>query len=169
MFLRRPRLTSLVAPPQVLLTGSGRVRVGSLGLPEVLAEVSGFQDVALVGGGDCSSACACPQGDSRRRPRQRGLASAGIAACVNLPTATCARQPDQHADSDAAPPCPAPPRLDPLQLQRGDLAALGNLVLLLACVGRGVPPSLDYLTAHFSRELCHVVAGLLASAEGAPG
>jgi hypothetical protein len=54
----------------------------------------------------------------------------------------------------------------PLQLQRDDLAALGNLLLLLACVGRGAPPSLEYLTAHFSREFCHVVAGLLASSEG---
>lgn len=54
-----------------------------------------------------------------------------------------------------------------MQLQRNDLAALGNLLLLLACVGRGVPPSLDYLTAHFSREFCHVVAGLLAASEGA--
>ena len=53
-----------------------------------------------------------------------------------------------------------------LQLQRDDLAALGNLLLLLACVGRGAPPSLEYLTAHFSREFCHVVAGLLASSEG---
>lgn len=65
-------------------------------------------------------------------------------------------------------PCRLPPNLLlPLQLQREDLAALGNLLLLLACVGRGVPPSLDYLTAHFSREFCHVVAGLLAASEGA--
>ncbi|KAI3433530.1 hypothetical protein D9Q98_003340 [Chlorella vulgaris] len=85
-------------PSKVLLCVAGRVRIGALGLPEVLAEAPGFQDVA--------------------------------------------------------------------QLQRDDLAALGNLLLLLACVGRGAPPSLEYLTAQFSRELCHVVAGLLASAEG---
>ncbi len=42
-------------------------------------------------------------------------------------------------------------------------------MLLLACVGRGAPPSLEYLTAYFSREFCHVVAGLLASLEGRQG
>lgn len=72
----------------------------------------------------------------------------------------------QAADGYA--PSGAPRHSPVLQLQREDLAALGNLLLLLACVGRGVPPSLDYLTAHFSRELCHVVAGLLAASEGAP-
>lgn len=65
------------------------------------------------------------------------------------------------------PPCPHTSPLLFLQLQRDDLAALGNLLLLLACVGRGAQPSLDYLSAHFTREFCHVVAGLLASAEGA--
>ncbi|PRW58104.1 PAB-dependent poly(A)-specific ribonuclease subunit 3 [Chlorella sorokiniana] len=85
-------------PSKVLVTSTGRVRIGSLGVPEVLTETAGYQDMP--------------------------------------------------------------------QLQRDDLAALGNLLLLLACVGRGVPPSLDYLTAHFSREFCHVVAGLLAASEG---
>lgn len=85
-------------PSKVLVSSAGRVRIGSLGVPEVLSEAAGYQDVP--------------------------------------------------------------------QLQREDLAALGNLLLLLACVGRGAAPSLDYLTAHFSREFCHVVAGLLASAEG---
>jgi PAB-dependent poly(A)-specific ribonuclease subunit 3 len=56
--------------------------------------------------------------------------------------------------------------------QRNDLAALGNLIIELACesIGGGVssgghqqqPASLDYLAAHYSRELAHVVAGLLA-------
>ncbi|PSC73700.1 PAB-dependent poly(A)-specific ribonuclease subunit 3 [Micractinium conductrix] len=85
-------------PSKVLLTSAGRVRLGSLGVPEVLLESPGYQDVG--------------------------------------------------------------------QLQRGDLSSLGNLVLLLACVGRGAAPSLEYLTTHFSREFCHIVAGLLASAEG---
>lgn len=64
------------------------------------------------------------------------------------------------------PHCPSPPLFNTPQLQRDDLAALGNLLLLVACLGRGAPPSLDYLTAHFSRDFCHVVAGLLASSEG---
>lgn len=51
-------------------------------------------------------------------------------------------------------------------LQRADLAALGHLLLVLACAGRGAAPSLDYITAHFSREFCHIVAGLLAAGEG---
>jgi hypothetical protein len=38
-------------PSKVLLCGAGRVRIGSLGLPEVLAEAPGFQDVAQVGVG----------------------------------------------------------------------------------------------------------------------
>ena len=57
---------------------------------------------------------------------------------------------------------------DTAQLHREDLSALGHLLLVLACVGRGASPSLDYLTAHFSRDFCHAVAGLLASAEGEP-
>lgn len=67
------------------------------------------------------------------------------------------------------PPLPPPAARPGLQLQREDLAALGSLILLLACVGRGAPPSLEYLTAYFSREFCHVVAGLLASLEGEAG
>ncbi len=50
-----------------------------------------------------------------------------------------------------------------------DLCALGNLLLVLACAGRGAAPSLDYVTAHFSRDFCHVVAGLLAAGDGAAG
>ena len=84
----------------MLLTSNGRVRIGSLGIPEVFAEPAGLQDTA--------------------------------------------------------------------QLHREDLSALGHLLLVLACVGRGASPSLDYLTAHFSRDFCHAVAGLLASAEGEP-
>jgi PAB-dependent poly(A)-specific ribonuclease subunit 3 len=56
--------------------------------------------------------------------------------------------------------------------QRNDLAAMGNLMIKLACesIGGGgssgghqqQPASLDYLAVHYSRELAHVVAGLLA-------
>lgn len=31
--------------PQVLVTSNGRVRIGSLGVPEVLTETAGYQDV----------------------------------------------------------------------------------------------------------------------------
>ena len=87
-----------LAPSKVLLTSAGRVRIGSLGIPDALAE---------------------------------------------------GPPPDLAAQ------------------QREDLSALGSLLLLLACVGRGAAPSLANLTTHFSRELCHVVAGLLAAVEGA--
>jgi PAB-dependent poly(A)-specific ribonuclease subunit 3 len=61
----------------------------------------------------------------------------------------------------------APPA-DAARAQRDDLAALGQLVLALggAPPGGQLPPSLDHLAAHHSRELCHVVAGLLAAREG---
>lgn len=35
--------------PQVLVTSAGRVRIGSLGVPEALAEAGGYQDVPQVG------------------------------------------------------------------------------------------------------------------------
>lgn len=57
---------------------------------------------------------------------------------------------------------------DTPQAQRDDLAALGSLLLVLACSARNAPPTLDVLAAHYSRELVHVVAGLLAAGEGAP-
>lgn len=64
---------------------------------------------------------------------------------------------------------PAPGGPEAAALQRQDLVALGNLLLVLACAGRGAAPSLEYVTAHFSRELCHIVAGLLAASEGGGG
>jgi hypothetical protein len=141
------------------------VRVASLGLPEVLAEAAGFQDVGQVCGGGRGG-----RGGRARRGRQAvaqpvkwgcGPPNPLVFNALGMLLVPRCCSPGHHA------PPPAPLAPPPTQLQRGDLAALGNLVLLLACVGRGVPPSLDYLTAHFSRELCHVVAGLLASAEGA--
>lgn len=96
---------SSLPPPQVLLSSSGRVRLGCCGVPEVLASEAG------------------------------GL--------------------------------PPPGGPEAAALQRQDLVALGNLLLVLACAGRGAAPSLEYVTAHFSRELCHIVAGLLAASEGA--
>ncbi|GAB4817655.1 hypothetical protein N2152v2_004701 [Parachlorella kessleri] len=92
-----------LAPSKVLLTTSGRVRVGSLGVQEVLASEGG----ALAPGPEALAA-----------------------------------------------------------LQRQDLCGLGNLLLVLACAGRGAAPSLEFLTAHFSRDFCHVVAGLLAAGDG---
>lgn len=50
--------------------------------------------------------------------------------------------------------------------QKDDFCALGNLVLTLACGSREASQSLDCLTAHYSKHLCHVVAGLLANSEG---
>ena len=58
------------------------------------------------------------------------------------------------------------PHTDVGRAQREDLTGLGSLVLTLACAARNSPPSLDTLSAHYSRELCHVVAGLVASGEG---
>lgn len=94
-----------LVPSKVLLTTNGRLRLGAVGVPEVLAE------------GEAPGAGA--------------LRTADLA-----------------------------------QAQREDLAAVGHLLLLTACLGRGAPPSLDFLTAHFSRDFCHLVAGLLAAAEG---
>ena len=50
--------------------------------------------------------------------------------------------------------------------QREDLGALGSLILTLACAAHNAPPNLDALSANFSREFCHVVAGLIASGDG---
>lgn len=50
--------------------------------------------------------------------------------------------------------------------QQEDLVGLGTLILTLACGARNARPSLDMLMGHYSRELCQVVAGLLASMEG---
>ena len=143
-------------PLQVLLTSAGRVRLGSLGVPEVLLESPGYQDVGQV-----SEPLLIVPPAARlllallpmqaRRPAPP--------ACPRLPSPAVARvHPPTHPTHFAC-----------LQLQRGDLSSLGNLVLLLACVGRGAAPSLEYLTTHFSREFCHIVAGLLASAEGGLG
>ncbi len=41
---------SLATATQVLVTSGGRVRIGCLGVAEVLAEVAGYQDVPQVGG-----------------------------------------------------------------------------------------------------------------------
>lgn len=51
--------------------------------------------------------------------------------------------------------------------QRNDLASLGTLILTLACAARDVPPSLDFMAAHYSRDLSRIVAGLLAAPTGA--
>lgn len=102
----------------------------------------------------------CPGGASPARRQRKPLPGAGAAGRPPQPSAAV-------LPADGPPPPAAPAPLP--QLQREDLAALGNLMLLLACVGRGAPPSLEYLTAYFSREFCHVVAGLLASLEGEGG
>lgn len=58
------------------------------------------------------------------------------------------------------------PPAEVARAQREDLSALGSLLLHLACAAHNAPPTLDALSANFSRELCHVVAGLLASGDG---
>ena len=58
------------------------------------------------------------------------------------------------------------PRSEVGRAQREDLTALGTTLLTLACAARNSPPMLDTLTSHYSRELCHIVAGLLAAADG---
>eukprot|EP00890_Picochlorum_soloecismus_P005254 jgi/Picsp_1/572/NSC_00569-R1_pan3 polya specific ribonuclease subunit homolog ( cerevisiae) len=47
-----------------------------------------------------------------------------------------------------------------------DLEALGHLILTLASAARNVGPTLDNLILHYSRELCHIVAGLIAAPKG---
>jgi PAB-dependent poly(A)-specific ribonuclease subunit 3 len=58
------------------------------------------------------------------------------------------------------------PPSDINRAQREDLSALGSLLLTLACAAKNTPPTLDALSSNYSREFCHVVAGLLASSEG---
>ncbi|KAL4547792.1 hypothetical protein Ndes2526B_g07023 [Nannochloris sp. 'desiccata'] len=58
------------------------------------------------------------------------------------------------------------PPNDISRAQREDLSALGSLLLTLACAAKNTTPTLDALSSNFSREFCHVVAGLLASSEG---
>jgi PAB-dependent poly(A)-specific ribonuclease subunit 3 len=58
------------------------------------------------------------------------------------------------------------PPSDIARAQREDLSALGSLLLTLACAAKNTSPTLDALSSNFSREFCHVVAGLLASSEG---
>lgn len=53
------------------------------------------------------------------------------------------------------------------RLQRSDLAALGHTLLTLACAGLGASPSLDLLPGSTPPDLVRVIAGLLASAQGA--
>jgi PAB-dependent poly(A)-specific ribonuclease subunit 3 len=47
-----------------------------------------------------------------------------------------------------------------------DLSAMGSLILTLACAAKNEPPSLDSLIAYYSRDLCHIVAGLVAAHKG---
>lgn len=47
-----------------------------------------------------------------------------------------------------------------------DLTSLGSLLLTIACAAKNEPPSLDVMISYYSRELCHVIAGLIASQKG---
>lgn len=47
-----------------------------------------------------------------------------------------------------------------------DLSALGTLMLTLACASRNEPSNLDSLMVHYSKDLFHVIAGLLAAHKG---
>lgn len=47
-----------------------------------------------------------------------------------------------------------------------DLTSLGSLLLTIACAAKNEPPSMDVMMSYFSRELCHVIAGLVASQKG---
>ena len=47
-----------------------------------------------------------------------------------------------------------------------DLSALGSLILMLACAAKNERASLDQMIVSYSRDLCHVVAGLIASHKG---
>ena len=46
-----------LAPSKVLVTSSGRVRIGSVGVPEVLADAGGYQDVPQVRWRAAPAAC----------------------------------------------------------------------------------------------------------------
>lgn len=50
--------------------------------------------------------------------------------------------------------------------QLGDLTSLGSLLLTIACAAKNEPPSLEVMLSYYSRELCHIVAGLVASQKG---
>lgn len=47
-----------------------------------------------------------------------------------------------------------------------DLTSLGSLMLTVACAAKNEPPNLDALIQNYSRDLCHVIAGLIASQKG---
>ena len=47
-----------------------------------------------------------------------------------------------------------------------DLSALGTLMLTIACAARNEPPNLDALMMHYSRDLVHVIAGLITAHKG---
>lgn len=162
---------------QVLLTTGGRVRIGSLGVPEVLASEGGGgvpppggpeaaalqrQDLSALGNLLLASAalqlalcswlcwaCACPPNFAPSCHRAAPLASGGVLCAMGCVPAGCTFPALQAANPDCLPH-----------------TACGRQVL--ACAGRGAAPSLDYVTAHFSREFCHVLAGLLAASEGQP-
>lgn len=55
---------------------------------------------------------------------------------------------------------------DIAQAQRIDLEALGNLILLLACGAHNMQPNLDFVASQYSRELSHIIAGLIAAPTG---
>ena len=52
------------------------------------------------------------------------------------------------------------------EAQLMDLSALGTLMLTVACASRNEPSNLDTLMVHYSKDLCHVIAGLLAAHKG---
>jgi len=58
------------------------------------------------------------------------------------------------------------PAMDMMSSQLLDLEALGHLILTLASAAKNVGPTLDNLILHYSRELCHIVAGLIAAPKG---
>ncbi len=52
------------------------------------------------------------------------------------------------------------------EAQLMDLSALGTLMLTIACASRNEPSNLDTVVVHYSKDLCHVIAGLLAAHKG---
>jgi PAB-dependent poly(A)-specific ribonuclease subunit 3 len=56
--------------------------------------------------------------------------------------------------------------MDMMTSQLLDLEALGHLILTLATAVKNMAPTLDNLILHYSRELCHIVAGLIAAPKG---
>ena len=139
---------------QVLLTSSGRVRIGSLGLADSLAAPPSSRDELQQQQREDLAVRAQQQCTALHR-----VWGPCTAACPLLTTCLKRRA--------ALPPMAA---CSKWQRSRLDiclcLQALGLLLLTLTCVGSGLRPSLDNCMANFSMDLTRIISALLSSPEG---